>query len=228
MPKRPRKQQTDSNAHEAPDVPPQEFDARAYQQDFLDAMQGRTVEATGGLDAKGRFVGCNGWERARGRCKRALVVWHRRAGKDRTGLELIRDGIDTRVGAYWHLYPLQVQAEKAIWNAVDPQTETRLLDLVFPPAMVEYSNDSKMFKRFRNEATYQLCGSDKYDRLVGSNTVGVLFSEWALCDPRAWPYIMPPHLPARRHARCRSGPCRTSLRRGSAAHHGGRRPPARP
>jgi hypothetical protein len=95
------------------------------------------------------------------------------------------------VGSYWHLYPLQVQAERAIWNGVDPQTKTRLLELVFPEAMVEYSNDQKLFKRFTNGATYQLVGSDNYNRLVGSGPVGVLFSEWALCDPRAWAYVMP-------------------------------------
>lgn len=173
------------------EIPLQEFDARHYQVDFFDARHGRTVAASGGLDAKGRFVGCNGWDKSRGPCDRFSLNWHRRAGKDRTGLELIREELETKVGSYWHLYPMQVQAERAIWNGVDPQTKTRLMDLVFPPAMVKHSNDQKLFKRFVNESTYQLCGSDNYDRLVGSNVLGVVFSEWALCDPRAWPYIMP-------------------------------------
>ena len=94
-------------------------------------------------------------------------------------------------GSYWHLYPLAVQAKRAIWNGVDPESGQKLMDLVFPPAMVEYSNDTDLFKRFRNGSTYQLCGSDRYNSLVGSNVRGVLFSEWALNDPRAWPYIMP-------------------------------------
>lgn len=178
-------------APEPEEIPPQEFDARHYQRDFFNAREGLDVPQTGGLDAKGRFVGCNGWDSKRGACDRFLLPWHRRAGKDRTGLELIREESQKRVGSYWHLYPLQVQAKRAIWNGVDPQTETRLLDLVFPPAMRQDENSQDLFFRFRNGSTYQLCGSDNYDRLVGSNVVGVLLGEWALCDPRAWAYILP-------------------------------------
>jgi len=36
-----------------------------------------------------------------------------------------------------------------------------------------------------------MTGSDKYDALVGSAPRGVVFSEWALCDPAAWDYIRP-------------------------------------
>lgn len=107
-------------------------------------------------------------------------------------MELIADELETNVGSYWHLYPLQVQAKRAIWNAVDNATETRLLDLVFPHELRDGKpHDQDLFMRFKCGSTYQLCGSDNYDRLVGSNPRGVLFSEWALCDPRAWAYIMP-------------------------------------
>lgn len=172
--------------HEQP-----EFDQRHYQADFFAARAGRNVPASGGVNAKGVFVGCNGWDRSRGQCERFLMIWHRRAGKDRTGLELIREEAAKRVGSYWHLYPLQVQAKRAIWNGVDPQTKTRLLELVFPLETREKTFEQDLLIRFKTESTYQLCGSDAYDRLVGSNVLGVLFSEWALCDPRAWAYIMP-------------------------------------
>lgn len=175
---------------ELEELPEHEYDRRHYQEDFHRARKGLDVQSSGEL-INGRFVGCNGWDSARGPCTRFLLAWHRRAGKDREGLELVREEAQLRVGSYWHLYPLQVQAERAIWNGVDPQTQTRLMDLVFPPATVEASNDQKLFKRFKNASTYQLCGSDNYDRLVGSNVLGCLFSEWALCDPRAWAYIMP-------------------------------------
>jgi hypothetical protein len=42
-----------------------------------------------------------------------------------------------------------------------------------------------------NGSTWQLAGSDNYDSLVGSNPVGVVFSEWSLCDPNTWAYIRP-------------------------------------
>lgn len=179
-----------------PFEPPEEleehvYDRRHYQQDLWNARHGITVPASGGLNAKNQFVGCNGWDAARGPCGRFLAIWHRRAGKDREGLELIREESLASVGSYWHLYPLQVQAKRAIWNGVDNATSTRLLELVFPEATRKETNNQDLFIRFTNESTYQLCGSDAYDRLVGSNPRGVLFSEWALCDPRAWAYIMP-------------------------------------
>jgi len=146
-------------------VPPRTWRPRGYQQLALDKF--------------------------RGGVKRLMLNWHRRAGKDRFGLELIRDELEQRVGSYWHLYPLHVQAKRAIWNGVDPESEQRLLDLVFPPAMRADVDERDMFIRFKNGSTYQLLGSDYYDRLVGSNVLGVLFSEWALCEPKAWPYIMP-------------------------------------
>jgi len=43
-----------------------------------------------------------------------------------------------------------------------------------------------------NGSTWTLLGSDNYDSsVIGANVVGVVFSEWALCDPRAWDYIRP-------------------------------------
>lgn len=155
----------------------------------------RTYQAAVFAARRGQFVApsshCTGWDPASGQCDRFLLPWHRRAGKDRTGLEMIREESQAAVGAYWHLYPLHVHARTAIWTAVDPESERPLLDLVFPPHMVVDQNEQSMWKKFANESTYQLLGSDHYDRLVGSNIRGVVFSEWALCDPRAWPYIMP-------------------------------------
>jgi len=48
-----------------------------------------------------------------------------------------------------------------------------------------------MMIEFVNGAIWQLCGSDNYDSLVGSNVAGVVFSEWSLTNPRAWDYIRP-------------------------------------
>jgi len=171
-----------------PAIPPQAWGPRDYQRCIFDARSGLYVPPRGGPDVT--LGGSNGWAAGEA-CDRFLLIWHRRGGKDRTGLELVRKEADERVGSYWHLYPLHIQAERAIWNGVDPQTKTRLLELVFPLAMRAEVENRNMFMRFRNGSTYQLLGSDKYDRLVGSNVLGVLFSEWALCDPRAWPYIMP-------------------------------------
>ena len=48
-----------------------------------------------------------------------------------------------------------------------------------------------MMIEMHNGSTWQLLGSDNFDRIVGGNIVGAFFSEWALCDPRAWDFIRP-------------------------------------
>ncbi len=48
-----------------------------------------------------------------------------------------------------------------------------------------------MFIRFKNGATWQVIGSDRYNSLVGAGVAGVAFSEWALANPSAWAYIRP-------------------------------------
>jgi hypothetical protein len=121
--------------------------------------------------------------------KRQMFIWHRRAGKDRTALELCAAEMKTRVGNYWHMFPKLVQAKKAIWLGVDPGSGVRFLDQTFPDR--RYTNDQDLFLRVPNGSTWQLCGSDSYDRLVGAGPVGCVFSEWALCDPQAWDYIRP-------------------------------------
>ncbi len=122
--------------------------------------------------------------------RRQALAWHRRAGKDVFCLSLARDQTLRRVGGYIHFFPKHVQAKRAIWNGVDPKKGARFIDVAFGDIEVS-RNNAEMFIEMVNGSTWQLLGSDNYDRVVGSNAVGVVFSEFALCDPRAWDFIRP-------------------------------------
>lgn len=122
--------------------------------------------------------------------KRACLVWHRRAGKDSSVLNFTAKEMFKRVGNYWHLFPKQRQARKAIWNGIDGDGR-KILKQVFPEEIRTRSDGTEMMIELEGGSTWQLCGSDNYDSLVGSNPVGVVFSEWSLCDPNAWDYIRP-------------------------------------
>jgi phage terminase large subunit len=122
--------------------------------------------------------------------RRQMLAWHRRAGKDIFGMSLARRQSQRDVGGYWHFYPKHVQAKRAIWNGVDPRTEKKFIDVAFGD-LIEHQNNTDMFLELRGGSTWQLLGSDNYDRMMGGNARGVVFSEWALCDPRAWDYIRP-------------------------------------
>jgi hypothetical protein len=118
-----------------------------------------------------------------------FYVWHRRAGKDSFALNLAADQQEKVVGTYWHLFPLHVQARRAIWKGMD-NNGLKFIDQAFGN-IIKKVHETDMMLEFKNGSTWQMTGSDYYDRLVGSNVRGAVFSEWALCDPRAWNFVRP-------------------------------------
>lgn len=132
------------------------------------------------------------------RFQRGAAVWHRRAGKDSTALNITARDMVKRVGVYWHLFPEQAQARKAIWNGIDRQGR-RILGQVFPgferpgdaDSLVKRVSSQEMLVELKNGSIWQMAGSDNYDSLVGSNPCGVVFSEWSIAHPEAWEYIRP-------------------------------------
>lgn len=122
--------------------------------------------------------------------QRASVIWHRRAGKDSTALNLTAREMFKRVGTYWHLFPEQAQARKAIWNGVDGQGR-RIINQFLPESIRKRTSSQEMLVELGQGSMWQMAGSDNYDSLVGSNPVGVVFTEWALANPLAWDYIRP-------------------------------------
>ena len=117
------------------------------------------------------------------------------------GLNLTAREMFKRVGTYWHLFPEQAQARKAIWNGIDGQGR-KILNQVFPGftvaqhrrgsgGIVKRVSNQEMLVELKHGPVWQMAGSDNYDSLVGSNVVGVVFSEWSLANPLAWDYIRP-------------------------------------
>ncbi len=123
--------------------------------------------------------------------KRAMEIWHRRAGKDDVGLAWASVAAHEKIGNYWHLLPEYSQARKAIWDAVDPHKGVKRIDAAFPKILRKKTRNDEMFIEFKNGSTWQVGGSDRYNSLVGSSPVGIIFSEWALSDPQAWAYLKP-------------------------------------
>jgi phage terminase large subunit len=122
---------------------------------------------------------------------RADVAAHRRWGKDEVALHWTATQVSERVGLYWHLLPEAGQGRKAIFDAVNPHTGRKRIDEAFPPHLRKTTRAGDMFIEFNNGSTWQVVGSDNYDRLVGASPVGVVFSEWALAKPDAWTYMRP-------------------------------------
>ena len=121
--------------------------------------------------------------------KRAVAVWHRRAGKDLSSINWCAVSALTRPGLYWHLFPTYNQGRKIAWDGMTRDGRKFLEH--FPKEMWEAVNNTEMRLTLKNGSIYQVVGTDNVDRLVGANPVGVVFSEYSLQDPRAWDYIRP-------------------------------------
>lgn len=123
--------------------------------------------------------------------RRAVAVWHRRAGKDEVCLHWAACAAMRRVGNYWHMLPEAGQARKAIWDAVNPHTGRRRIDEAFPVEIRETTREADMQIKFVNGSMWQLVGSDNFNSLVGAPPAGLVFSEFALANPAAWDYLRP-------------------------------------
>lgn len=123
--------------------------------------------------------------------KRAVLVWSRRLGKDDVCLHQTAMQLVKTPGTYWFMLPQYGQARKAIWDAVNKHTGQRRIDEAFPKEIRASVNESEMKIAFKNGSLWQVCGSDNYNALVGSNPAGIVFSEYALSDPQSWDYLKP-------------------------------------
>ena len=121
--------------------------------------------------------------------KRAVAVWHRRAGKDLLSVNWCVTAALKRKGLYWHLLPTYNQGRKIVWDGMTRDGRSFLEH--FPKELWSNVNNTDMRLELKNGSIYQVVGTDNVDRLVGSNPVGVVFSEYSLQDPRAWDLVRP-------------------------------------
>ncbi len=121
--------------------------------------------------------------------KRVLAILPRRAGKDMTAWNLCIRSCIEKTCVIYYIFPTYAQAKKVIWDSIT-NTGERFLDYI-PKELIESTNGQEMKIRFKNGSLLQLVGSDSYDALMGTNPQGVVFSEYALQDPRAYQYMRP-------------------------------------
>lgn len=133
--------------------------------------------------------------------KRAVCIWHRRAGKDKCLCNYVAKCMMERVGAYYYLFPTYNQGRKILWEGMD-RDGFKFTDH-FPKQIRYRTDNTNMQIQFvhpskREEdgspspgSIFQIIGTDKIDSIVGTNPIGAVFSEYALQDPAAWDFIRP-------------------------------------
>jgi hypothetical protein len=121
--------------------------------------------------------------------KRAALVWHRRAGKDRVAFNFLVQEAILRKGTYFLLYPTYEQARKAVWEGIG-KDQISYLDHI-PQQFMKRKNNQQMIIELVNGSIIRLLGTDRFNGNVGTNPVGCIFSEYAIQDPKAWQLMRP-------------------------------------
>lgn len=121
--------------------------------------------------------------------KRLMTIWPRRAGKDVVAFNLMLRAALRKIGVYYYIFPTYSQARKVIWDSITITGE-KFLDYI-PKALVARTNGAEMKITLTNDSIIQLIGSDNIDSLMGTNPLGIVYSEYALQDPRAYQFLRP-------------------------------------
>lgn len=112
------------------------------------------------------------------RIKYALLVWHRRAGKDKSCFNYMLKEAAVNPGNYFYAFPEATEARKALWENVD-QSGFKLLDHI-PGEIVASINNQEMLIRYKNGSTIRVLGLDKNpDGIRGTAIRGMVMSEVA-------------------------------------------------
>lgn len=148
---------------------PYDYEPRAYQIPFWRAMD-------------------NG-------AKRAVLIRHRRAGKDKDCWNYTIREAYKRAGGYYYMLPKYTQARKIIWEGIDANTGMKFIDHIPKALLKKKPNDTEMKITMHThdgkESIIQLVGSDRYNDLVGTPPAGIVMSEWSISNPSAWEFFRP-------------------------------------
>ncbi len=122
--------------------------------------------------------------------KRMLSIMPRRAGKDLTAWNMMIRQALQRIGVYWYILPSYAMGKKIIWNGKDNQGNDFLSYI--PSELIKSTNSQEMIIKLVNGSLIQIVGSDSAkDSLIGTNAIGMIFSEYALQDPTGYQYLRP-------------------------------------
>lgn len=121
---------------------------------------------------------------------RSVECWSRRMGKDITYMNIAAKASFQRKGLYVHFLPEFAHARRTIWDGFTNEGE-RLIDVSFPSAIRKSINEQEMRIELKNGSVWQLGGSDQYNRWIGGNPIGLVYSEFAVAHPKGWELMRP-------------------------------------
>lgn len=95
-----------------------------------------------------------------------------------------------RVGTYFYFLPTYSQAKKVIWDNID-NNGFKMLDHI-PKEIIKSQNATELKIELVNGSIIQLIAADEFKNSgVGTNPIGVVFSEYSITNPEAWKFVSP-------------------------------------
>ncbi len=128
------------------------------------------------------------WE-ASASFKRLILIWHRRAGKEKTCFNILAQKAFEKIGTYFYIFPEFAQGRKILWDGMD-KSGFKFIDHI-PKEVIKSKNSAEMKLTLANGSMIQVVGSNNVDSIMGTNPIGCVFSEYSLQDPIAWQLIRP-------------------------------------
>ncbi len=124
----------------------------------------------------------NGW-------KRAILMYHRRAWKDKTMFNLCVEMALREQGWYAYVLPTYAQWKKIIWDSIDKDWK-KFKDHI-PKELLVWENWTELKFTLKNGSFIQILWSENIDSLRGIAPRWIVFSEYAFQNPTAWEVMRP-------------------------------------
>jgi len=121
--------------------------------------------------------------------KRALLIWHRRSGKDKVCWATLLLKALMRKGNYFYVFPTQRQGRKALWHGISGDGIGFLEHI--PTRLIVKTNNTEMRIHLLNGSIIQIIGAANYNFAMGTNPQGIVYSEYSLQTPLCYTYLMP-------------------------------------
>lgn len=122
--------------------------------------------------------------------KRMLIIAHRRSGKDTLSLNMLWMKAIQKPGLYLHLLPKIGQSTTTIWKGRGKDGK-KFTDYI-PSIIIDKVNNTNQTIELVNGSIIKVTGADNFEgSLIGSNPMGIVFSEIQSINPLAWEYLRP-------------------------------------
>lgn len=121
--------------------------------------------------------------------RKIMLVWPRRSGKDILCFNFLIKAAFRKVAVYFMVYPTYKQGKKILWDSITNDGKAFLSFI--PKELIKGLNSQELKITLINGSIIQIVGSNDIDSLMGTNAQGIVYSEYALQDPRAYQFLNP-------------------------------------